>query len=226
MKCIYQIKNKITEQIYIGSSKNYENRKRRHIQSLNNNKHINPKLQNSWNKYGFDSFLFSVLFETDNLFEDEQKELDKLNWNTCFNICKKAGGGDQTSYREDYDEIKKRISNSHKKLNRKPLNRVSIIIDGVFYDSYHCASKSLSIPIVTIRYRCLSKNIKYKDWNIVGKTKEDLYREGDISGTKVLFGSIEYPSYAEAARQHNLSVSSIVYRCKSINYPDWLILKA
>lgn len=226
MKCVYQIKNEITKQVYIGSAKNYEDRKRRHIQSLNKNKHINPKLQNSWNKYGSDSFSFSVLFETDNLFNDEQKELNNLDWDTCFNICKKVGGGDQISYREDYNEIKKKISNSHKKLNKEPLNKVSIVIDGTIYDSYHSASKILSIPVVTIRYRCLSKNIKYKNYNIVGKTKKDFYREGDVVGTKILFGSIEYPSYAEAARQNQLSVSAIVNRCKSTNYPDWSILKA
>lgn len=226
MGCVYQIRNTETEQIYIGSAKNFKDRKRRHIGELKSNKHINPKLQNSWNKYGEKCFVFSVLFETENLFEDEQKELDKLDWTTCFNICKKAGGGDQISYRDDYGEIKKKISNSHKKLNRTPDNIIPISVNGVNYQSYNQASKELSIPVVTIRYRCLSKNIKYKDWNIVGVEKYNFYQQGDNQGIEVYFNGIKYPSYAEASRSNNLSVAAIINRCKSKNYPEWSIIKA
>ena len=36
-----------------------------------------------------------------------------------------------------------------------------ITIDNVVYESYHDASKKLNIPIVTIRWRCLSNNPKF-----------------------------------------------------------------
>ena len=226
MGCVYQIKNLITEQVYIGSGKDFKDRKRRHLNDLKNNKHINPKLQNSWNKYGSENFSFSILFETDNLLEDEQSELNKLDWNRCFNICRIAGGGDQIFYREDYKEIRKKISQTLKRKARTPDNAIKISVNNKIYNSYRHASKDLSIPVVTIRYRCLSKNIKFKDWFIFGSNVTEYYQQGDKQGVKVLFKDTTYPSYAEAARQNSLSVTAIINRCKSKNYPDWSIIKA
>lgn len=226
MGCVYQIKNLITNQIYIGSGKDFKDRKRRHLNDLKKNRHINAKLQNSWNKYGSNNFSFTILFETDNLLEDEQVELNKLNWKECFNICRIAGGGDQISYREDYEEIKKKISETHRKNARIPDNAVKISINNKEYDSYHSASKELDVPVVTIRYRCLSKNKKFKDWLIIGEKPTDYYQQGDNQGTTVLYGNTVYPSYAEAARLNSLSVTAIINRCKSKKYPDWSIIKA
>jgi len=48
---IYQIYNKETGKRYIGSTKNYQNRKKSHLFELSNNKHCNKYLLNSWNKY-------------------------------------------------------------------------------------------------------------------------------------------------------------------------------
>jgi hypothetical protein len=47
---IYQIKNLITNEIYIGSSKHLASRKAGHFCRLRKGKHQNPILQNHWNK--------------------------------------------------------------------------------------------------------------------------------------------------------------------------------
>ena len=61
---IYQIKNIINGKKYIGLSKNCENRFKKHKGLLKNNKHENIKLQNAWNKYGEQNFVFSIIEET------------------------------------------------------------------------------------------------------------------------------------------------------------------
>lgn len=83
---IYRIKNLKTNKIYIGSSKNLHKRKIQHLYGLRNNCHGNNKLQNSWNKYGEESFVFEVIeeCEVEKLIEREQHWVDELN--PHFNI--------------------------------------------------------------------------------------------------------------------------------------------
>lgn len=64
---VYCIENTVNKKQYIGSSKNVYKRKNKHFSELKNGKHKNVKLQNSYNKYGKDSFTFIVL----ELIEDE-----------------------------------------------------------------------------------------------------------------------------------------------------------
>ena len=53
------------------------------------------------------------------------------------------------------------------RLGKKPTNRISISINNRIYESYNDASKELGIPVVTIRWRCLSNNIKFVDYKLV-----------------------------------------------------------
>lgn len=90
---IYQIKNKTTNKIYIGSSKNIYKRWKTHISRLKYNKHCNSHLQSAWNKYGQNDFEFSII-ETVNdlseLKELEQQYIDELQpFNERgYNLCK------------------------------------------------------------------------------------------------------------------------------------------
>jgi group I intron endonuclease len=58
---VYRIKNIINGFVYIGSSKNFPDRKRQHIEDLFNKKHHNYKLQEDFNKYGIAGFKFEIL---------------------------------------------------------------------------------------------------------------------------------------------------------------------
>lgn len=65
--------------IYIGGAVNIQRRvEKDHIPDLNANKHYNLPLQNSWNKYGEENFVWYLLetCTTDNTYEIEQKYLD------------------------------------------------------------------------------------------------------------------------------------------------------
>lgn len=60
---IYKITNIKNNKCYIGLSKNIEGRLKGHKNKLLNGKHKNQHLQTSFNKYGLDSFTFSILEE-------------------------------------------------------------------------------------------------------------------------------------------------------------------
>jgi len=76
ISCIYKITT--GNYIYIGSAKIFSKRKYEHIRMLRNNNHVNPILQNIYNKYGEKSIDISIIEEApiDNLIEFEQKYID------------------------------------------------------------------------------------------------------------------------------------------------------
>lgn len=58
---IYGIKNIVTNRWYIGSCLDVNDRTKRHYTNLKHNTHHSIKLQESWNKYGEDSFEIFIL---------------------------------------------------------------------------------------------------------------------------------------------------------------------
>lgn len=94
---IYSIKNKVDKKRYIGMSVNLRNRLRNHKWKLNNNKHENIHLQNSWNKYEEGNFDFEILETVDKKEIDTLPEKEKYyiklydSYNNGFN---KTLGGD------------------------------------------------------------------------------------------------------------------------------------
>lgn len=58
---IYSITNTVNGKKYIGSAVNIKARISRHKLELRRGEHHSQKLQNAWNKYGSDAFVFSVV---------------------------------------------------------------------------------------------------------------------------------------------------------------------
>jgi group I intron endonuclease len=58
---IYLIRNLINNRIYIGLSKNVIKRLTQHRSNLKCNRHKNPHLQSSYNKYGYENFEFKLI---------------------------------------------------------------------------------------------------------------------------------------------------------------------
>ncbi|KKQ97048.1 MAG: hypothetical protein UT24_C0054G0002 [Candidatus Woesebacteria bacterium GW2011_GWB1_39_12] len=105
---IYQIRNLINGKAYIGSTINFNNRKCSHFNLLKANKHPNCKLQNAWNKYGEQNFIFEGVEEVpekEKLIEREQYYLDETS--PEYNICRIAGS--QLGFRHS-EESKRKIS--------------------------------------------------------------------------------------------------------------------
>lgn len=109
---IYKITNTITNDFYIGSAVNFKNRRWGHISSLKKNKHKNRFIQNSWNKYGENAFIFEIVEIVDakeNLIDREQYWIDTLS--PTFNLAKKAGSPLGVKHSE---KSRKNMSLAHK----------------------------------------------------------------------------------------------------------------
>jgi len=88
---IYKIECLPSKKIYIGSSENLSLRKHDHFRFLRSKKHINPKLQSAFSKYGEENFKFEILLycEPKDCIFYEQIFIDKLS--PVFNINLVAG---------------------------------------------------------------------------------------------------------------------------------------
>lgn len=88
---IYKIVNVVDGKMYIGRSKNVYKRVRSHKCDLRKNRHGNQHLQNAWNKYGEENFMWEIveLCSLDIIEEKESywiKQLDTLNRDCGYNI--------------------------------------------------------------------------------------------------------------------------------------------
>ena len=110
---IYKIVNIKNNKLYIGSSKNIENRWKQHLALLKCGKHHSQHLQYSWNKYGKDLFCFEIIEDNvaqDDLLNREQFWMDSFqsyNPQKGYNISCVAGAcimNDDYNFEEIVDE--------------------------------------------------------------------------------------------------------------------------
>lgn len=92
---IYKIVNLITGKYYVGSTKSFETRKTCHFSRLRNNNHTNQHLQNAYNKYGEDNFIFEIIeyVEEELLLDIEQSYIDDSEKEEIYNKTYIAGAG-------------------------------------------------------------------------------------------------------------------------------------
>lgn len=85
---IYKIENLVNGKVYIGQSININQRWSKHKADLRHNNHDNVHLQNSWNKYGEDSFSFEVI---ENCSEQELNDKE-IYWINEYNSYEREFG--------------------------------------------------------------------------------------------------------------------------------------
>jgi group I intron endonuclease len=119
MACgIYRILCLGNQEFYYGSAVNFARRQQEHLYRLRKQNHKNHHLQNAYNKYGKDCFVFEFIeeVEPEKLFEREQFYLDKMfdrSGNRLgFNIAMKAEG--TMSGRKISEKQKRQISEAQK----------------------------------------------------------------------------------------------------------------
>lgn len=92
---VYCIKNIKNNKLYIGSTTvQFVKRLNLHVWELNSNKHKNKYLQNSWNKYKEDSFIFEIIeiCDKNKCLEREQYYIDTYKIQNLYNINPLASG--------------------------------------------------------------------------------------------------------------------------------------
>lgn len=125
---IYQVK--IADYYYVGSSKNKNKRKNKHLNDLNNKKHFNKKMQSVYEKYK--QYEFSVILEVDTQDEMEKMEGEFIKIykekykNKCINMTDCYGGGSNWRKYKTKEELKehddKRIKLSPEKRKQRNSN--------------------------------------------------------------------------------------------------------
>jgi group I intron endonuclease len=230
---IYRIKNKINGKCYYGSSKNIEKRWKTHLNQLRNKKHINCILQNAWNKYGENNFIFEVVEEcnTETLFEIEQGYIDSLGG---YNIGLRASGGDNISKNPNKNRIVENIRNGSKlwrdslsdeekkEIFSKPLDKNPNWRGGssfiycecgkrIGYGNTHCQK---------CRPRSGEKNPFYgkkHSKEFLLNLKEKMTGNIPQNSLPVIINNIEYESYKNASDILNIPTTTIRWRVLSKN---------
>ena len=106
---IYKIENKVNGKLYIGLSINIKERWIAHKVQLRKNIHYNSHLQASWNKYGEDSFIFSILehCEVDKLSNREKYYIDLYDtYNNGYNMTPGGENGTTGIYNGNHNKTK------------------------------------------------------------------------------------------------------------------------
>jgi group I intron endonuclease len=110
---IYQVRNLANGKVYVGSALNMRHRWTEHLSKLKRGCHHSSKLQNAFNKYGKESFVFEVLCDVadlNSLLSLEQHYIDLLNASSSgYNICPVAG---RTAGRKASDETRRKMRDS------------------------------------------------------------------------------------------------------------------
>lgn len=109
---VYMIKNILNDKCYVGSAKNIKYRLQQHLRDFLSEKHINKYLLRAFNKYGQDSFVYTILERCE---EDRcvllSTEQIYLNMSPEYNYMKIAG---TTNGYKHTDETKKMLAEKHK----------------------------------------------------------------------------------------------------------------
>lgn len=121
---IYKIQNLVNGKCYVGSAKSFNDRFRKHKNSLVKNSHHSIKLQRAWNKYGSENFVFQPLLicKPIDLLYYEQRVIDSFDsyysgYNATIKAHSKIGMKSSKETCAKISAAKKGInlSESHKK---------------------------------------------------------------------------------------------------------------
>ena len=178
--CIYKITNILNGKIYVGSAIDFIQRKSLHISQLNKNKHHSKYLQNSWNKYGMDKFIFEIIESIeilDLLLTREQFYLDNLlfaNLNDNrfnelgYNICRIAGNWLGQHHSKE-SKLKISLKNMNRVISdetRKKMRESSTHIKG---KEHSCYGKKMNKESIIKQKNTFVKNYKKENHSLYNK---------------------------------------------------------
>ncbi|MBT2697025.1 GIY-YIG nuclease family protein [Bacillus sp. ISL-40] len=219
---IYKITCTVTRKFYIGSAVNICMRWSTHLCDLRKNQHMNKYLQNSFNKYGEESFKFEIIesiLSKEMLVEREQFWLDELkpyDRKIGFNILKVAGSCLGKKLKETTKDKLKRVLN-------KPV--LQFDLDGnliALHISAKEAKRQFGFSTARI-YNCANRKIeKYKGFIWIYESEKHSLQER-IQSIKISQRTIvQYNLDGVLIKEWNCSISKIAEQLGKtyINIPN------
>ena len=173
-KCgVYQIRNKVDGKVYIGSSKYLRDRIRVHFKSLKEIKHKNRHLQQAFNKYGEENFIFEIIefCKEANQYEIEQYWIDYFIGENCYNISPIATRPPGWTERRT-EEQRKKLSESMKEKFKDPK-----------YKEAHC--KRLKGKLLGAKSP-KAKSVICLETKIIYEAANEAARQTGISASKII----------------------------------------
>lgn len=196
MEYIYKILNTINGKFYIGRTIHPNVRKRQHFSMLRKNIHHCIKLQNAYNKYNKEDFIFIIIETCFNSEKREQELLDIINYKDSYNISKSSLGG---GIKENNPNWK----------------------GGVTFCK--CGNRISSVSKTCMRCKDITgKNNPFygKTHSNEFKQKMSNNMKGNYKGNQekpVIIENVEYNSVSLASKALNVCPATIIYRIKSNN---------
>lgn len=177
---IYKITNTFNNKIYIGfASTSFGDRRDSHFACLRNGYHFNKRLQEDFDKYGEDCFIFEVLeyIESDNI--DVYKDREKFYisaYNSIENGYNLNHGGDCRT-RPSNDRIremaiKNREINKGKVLNGDTIDNMKM---AKLNNSYRCHGKNKSTILTKEQVESIKRRL------MAGESVNEIAREFNVS---------------------------------------------
>jgi len=192
IKCgIYKIENLKKQKIYVGKSMNISKRFRTHKYFLNNNKHYNKELQQDWNVFTEDDFIFEIIqtYNREELSEKESYWIEKLDtFNNGYNRTLGGNGG-------------------YSKYEQSVINNIITLYSNKY--SIPEVSKILRIPQATIKDLVCLNNISrsFKEAKKVHYDKNTIFTDELINIITLLYKNGE--SCVSIAKMFNTNRTSI-----------------
>jgi group I intron endonuclease len=168
---VYELRNTITGNAYVGSGKDVLNRKASHFWQLRSRRHKNRLIQADFDKYGADSFHFELLQHADHadLRLIEQRHIDSGAFS--YNLAPKAAGGGPVKSPDTIAKMrrahtgKRHSPETIEKIRNRPAEKTGAFI-GFFltpagrYPSGYQAEQAMGgvVNFTTIRRWCQNPN--------------------------------------------------------------------
>ena len=224
---IYRITNTKNGKVYIGSSKDYSKRWKRHIADLRTGNHHSIHLQRAYDKHGESAFEFEVIERCmpDEMEDREQWHMDNENayeYVTGYNISKKAqypfvGIGEESW---SYGRVGEQNGRSVKVAQLSMDNRLIKV-----FDSANLAQKEIGVDASTIIKICKGKlnSISGFRWAYLDDYKNGKHLKNKHNFRKAVVKLsqqgqplVTYESINEAGRVENANYKNIHSCCKGI----------
>lgn len=191
---IYQVRNLVNNKRYIGLTECFRVRKTSHFTRLRKNIHINPKLQNAFNKYGEQNFVFEILEECDN----KKLEEREVFWVYFFDSLKNGYNCKEPGVRGGS------VAKKYKWLNLKSRETFLLSVPEI--------SKKTNLYPTGFLYVTRGESLFYKDWTLED-LEQDLIRYKEEKIKKYPYIKIFNPETNERIEGNSYEIAKKLNIC-------------